>query len=115
MTSVTPVCLLIFSLRILSLSEIPHIAHTTRQARRFKMLQPPKVTMEMSSFKKLPQVSRVENSESHTDTSVSLADSGGGKNSISTWKKPEQIRELHVATYNARTLRTENRGTRKRS
>ena len=50
---------------------------------------------------------RAQCSESHLDAS-SLMDSGGGKNSISTWKKPEQIRELHVATYNARTLRTKD-------
>lgn len=61
----------------------------------------------MSSLQQLPQVSRVENSKSHTDKSVSLADSGGGKNSIKDKKKPDVNQEIYIATYNARTLRTE--------
>lgn len=49
---------------------------------------------------KLPQVSRVKDSESHTDnTSVCLKDSGGGKNSKRTTKK------VRIATYNIRTMR----------
>lgn len=57
----------------------------------------------MSSINtRLPQVSRVNNSESHTEQSVSLTDSGGGK--YSTKINPSYF---YIATYNIRTMRTQ--------
>ena len=63
----------------------------------------------MSSIeRKLPQVSRVKHSESHTEKSVSLTDSGGGKYSTepkgNAKTKPSY---LNIATYNIRTMRTQ--------
>lgn len=65
----------------------------------------------MSKYKtKIPQVGRTPNSESHSDKkSDSLMDSGGGKKStISTQHKPKYTHKIYIATYNIRTMRTEN-------
>ncbi|XP_072395262.1 uncharacterized protein [Diabrotica undecimpunctata] len=69
------------------------------------MLKPPK--LKMSSINtKLPQVSRGIDSESHTEQSVSLMDSGGSKYSTESNKKnyPSLLR---IATYKIRTMRTQ--------
>lgn len=66
----------------------------------------------------VPQVSRL-NSQSHTDLSVCLTDSGGGTNSITplikrtndnrqTQPKKQQGIRLKIATYNIRTMRLDN-------
>ncbi|XP_072380812.1 uncharacterized protein [Diabrotica undecimpunctata] len=69
------------------------------------MLKPPK--LKMSSINtKLPQVSRVKHSESHTEQSVSLMDSGGGKYSTESNEK-NYSSLLRIATYNIRTMRTQ--------
>ncbi|XP_072397950.1 uncharacterized protein [Diabrotica undecimpunctata] len=69
------------------------------------MLKPPK--LKMSSINtKLPKVSRVIHSESHTEQSVSLIDSGGGKYSTESNEKnyPSLLR---IDTFNIRTMRTQ--------
>lgn len=64
----------------------------------------------MSNLKtKLPQVSRVQGSESHTEHSVSSKDSGGSNSSNRKPLRQKLLKSnapLYIATYNTRTLRT---------
>ncbi|KAL3287522.1 hypothetical protein HHI36_001991 [Cryptolaemus montrouzieri] len=64
----------------------------------------------MSNFTtKILQASRAIGSESCTDASVRLTDSGGGKNSKETSAKDQRhFEKLYIATYNVRILRSES-------
>lgn len=64
--------------------------------------------MKMSKYKtEIPQASRAKRSESRTDLSVSLKDSGGGRTSAVPDKKRKTNRNILVSTYNIRTMRLE--------
>ncbi|XP_050306329.1 uncharacterized protein LOC126743336 [Anthonomus grandis grandis] len=58
----------------------------------------------LNSKTDIPQASRVKNSESRTDKSGRLMDSGGGKNSINPNINPASKIEIKIATYNTRTM-----------